>query len=42
MALAVNRTGTVSKKCDRSNHKPDSNTKCGNETCQHSGWLRCR
>ena len=25
MALAVNRTGIIFKKCDRSNHKPDTN-----------------
>ncbi|HEY0935722.1 MAG TPA: hypothetical protein VGD91_18505, partial [Trebonia sp.] len=36
MVLAVNRTGTVFKKCDLSNHKPDSNKKCGDGTCQHS------
>jgi integrase len=36
MALAVNRTGTVFKKCDRSNHKPDSNKNCAADTCQHT------
>jgi integrase len=36
MALAVNRTGTVFKKCDRSNHKPETNKGCAAGTCQHS------
>ena len=27
MALAVNRTGVIFKKCDLSNHKPDINKK---------------
>jgi len=36
MALAVNRTGTIFKKCDRSNHKPDSNKRCATSTCQHT------
>jgi hypothetical protein len=36
MALAVSRTGTVFKKCDRSNHKPDSNKRCATSTCQHT------
>ena len=36
MALAVTRTGTILKKCDRSNHKPDSNKKCATGTCQHT------
>jgi integrase len=36
MALAVNRTGTIFKKCDRSNHKPETNKGCAAGTCQHS------
>ena len=36
MALAVTRTGTIFKKCDRSNHKPDSNKRCAASTCQHT------
>jgi integrase len=36
MALAVNRTGTIFKQCARSSHKPDSNKKCANDTCQHT------
>ena len=36
MALAVNRTGTISKKCARSNHKPETNKKCAAGTCQHT------
>lgn len=36
MALAVNRTGTILKKCDRSNCKPDSNKKCAEGACQHT------
>jgi len=36
MALALNRTGVVFKKCDRANHKPDSNKACGAGTCQHT------
>jgi hypothetical protein len=36
MALAVNRTGTVFKKCDRSNHKPETNKSCAVGTCQHT------
>jgi hypothetical protein len=34
MALAVNRTGTIFKKCDRSNHKPETNKNCAVGTCQ--------
>jgi hypothetical protein len=33
MALAVTRTGTIFKKCDRSDHKPDSNKRCAASTC---------
>ena len=36
MALAVSRTGTIFKKCDRSNHKPDSNKNCAAGACQHT------
>ena len=36
MALALNRTGVVFKKCDMSGHKPDSNKACAASTCQHS------
>jgi len=36
MPLAVNGTGTIFKKCDRSNHRPDSNKGCASSTCQHT------
>ncbi|MCW2895836.1 MAG: hypothetical protein JWO75_5325 [Actinomycetia bacterium] len=36
MALAVNGSGTVFKKCDRSNHHPDLNKGCASSTCQHT------
>ncbi|HXT91918.1 MAG TPA: hypothetical protein VN714_22010 [Trebonia sp.] len=36
MALAVNRTGTILKKCDRSGHRPEANKKCAAGTCQHT------
>jgi hypothetical protein len=36
MATAVNRTGTSFKKCDRSNHKPETNKSCAVGTCQHT------
>ena len=36
MALALNRTGVVFKKCDRACHKPDSNKACAAGTCQHT------
>ena len=36
MALAVNGSGTIFKKCDRSNHRPDSNKGCASSTCQHT------
>jgi hypothetical protein len=35
MALAAHRAGTIFKKCDRSNHKPDSK-RCASATCQHT------
>jgi hypothetical protein len=36
MALAARRAGTIFKKCDRSNHEPDSNKRCASATCQHT------
>ena len=36
MALAVNGSGTIFKKCDRSNHRPDSNKHCASSACQHT------
>jgi hypothetical protein len=36
MALAVNRTGTIFKKCDLSNHKPENNKNCAAGTCQRT------
>src|SRR5690349_7202534 len=36
MALAVNGSGTLFKKCDRSNHRPDSNKGCASSTLQHT------
>jgi integrase len=36
MALALNRTGVVFKKCDQGNHKPDSNKACAVGACQHT------
>jgi integrase len=36
MALAVKGSGTIFKKCDRSNHRPDSNKGCASSTCQHT------
>jgi hypothetical protein len=36
MALALNRTSVVFKKCDRADHKPDSNKACAATTCQHT------
>lgn len=36
MALALDRTGVVVKKCDRANHKTDSNKACAAGTCQHT------
>jgi Phage integrase family len=36
MALAVNGSGTIFKKCDRSSHRPDSNKGCASSTCQHT------
>ena len=36
MALALNRTGEIFKKCDRGNHRPQSNQRCASGTCQHT------
>jgi hypothetical protein len=36
MTLAVSRTGTIFKKCDRSNHKPDFSKRCATSTYQHT------
>ena len=36
MALALNRTGVVFKKCDRANHKTDTNKACASGACQHT------
>jgi hypothetical protein len=43
VALALNRTGVVFKKCDMAGHKPDSNKACGSGACQHTcaGPDRC-
>jgi Phage integrase family len=35
MALAVNGSGTISKKCDLASHRPGSNQGCAAMTCQH-------
>jgi hypothetical protein len=36
VTLAVSRVGTIFKKCDRSNPKPDSNQRCAASVCQHT------
>ena len=36
MALALNRTGEIFKKCDRSYHRPQSNQRCRDGKCQHT------
>ena len=36
MALAVNRTGVIFKKCDLSNHRPETVKQCVSATCQHT------
>ena len=36
MALAVNRTGVIFKKCDMSNHRPETVKQCVSGTCQHT------
>ena len=36
MMTALNGTGAIFKKCDRSNHRPDSNKNCDSGTYQHT------
>jgi hypothetical protein len=36
MALAVNRTGVVFKRCDTSNDRPETVKQCAPGTCQHT------
>lgn len=36
MALAVNRTGVIFKKCDTSTHRPQTVKQCAAGTCQHT------
>ena len=36
MALAVNRTGVIFKKCDMFNHRPETVKQCVSGTCQHT------
>jgi hypothetical protein len=36
MPAARKLAGTVFKKCDRANHKPDTNKACAAGTCQHT------
>lgn len=36
MPAATKLAGTVFKKCDRANHKPDTNKACAAGTCQHT------
>jgi hypothetical protein len=36
MATTLSRTGTIFKKCDLSNHKPETNKACVAGTCQHT------
>jgi len=36
MALAVNRTGVIFKKCDMSNHRPETVKQCVSGICQHT------
>ena len=36
MALAVHRTGVIFKKCDISNHRPETVKQCVSGTCQHT------
>jgi hypothetical protein len=35
-ATSVKVTATILKKCDRSNHRPESNKACAASTCQHT------
>lgn len=34
--LALNGTGTVFKKCNMSNHRPETVKQCASATCQHT------
>jgi hypothetical protein len=34
MTLAVNRSGTIFKKCGKANHRPDSNQGCASTACE--------
>ena len=36
MALAVNRTGVIFKKCDMSYDRPETVKRCAAGTCQHT------
>ena len=36
MPLALNRTGTIVKKCDMSNHRPETVKRCASASCQHT------
>jgi hypothetical protein len=36
MTLGVNRSGTISKKCGKVDHRPDSNQGCASSACQHT------
>ena len=36
MALAVNRTGVIFKKCDLSNHRPETVKQCVSGTSKHT------
>lgn len=36
MALAANRTGVIFKKCDMSNHRPETVKLCAAGICQHT------
>ena len=36
MTLAVNRTGVIVKKCDMSNHRPETVKQCSAGICQHT------
>ena len=36
IALAVNRTDVIFKKCDISNHRPETVKQCAAGTCQHT------
>jgi hypothetical protein len=36
MPLALKGTGTIFKKCDMSNHRPETVKRCASATCQHT------